>query len=260
VKFTVLGGHGVIGRALVAGLRASAHSVDVLGRGDAWDPNADWGHAIYAVGMTADFRTRPFETVDAHVGLLSSALRHRRFDTFLYLSSTRIYLDADSTAETARLRVAPSDPSDLYNLSKLLGESLCLSIPRPGIRVARLSNVVGGQDEASENFIPSLLREARSGRIFLQTDLMSAKDYIHIDDVLRLLPMISTSGAQRIYNVASGVSIEHGQWIERLRALTGCRVEVALDAPRVCFPPIDVRRIRAEFGHHPRSALTVVGA
>ena len=67
MKFTVLGGHGVIGQSLVASLRESDYSVSVLGRDDAWDPSADWGHAIYAVGMTADFRTRPFETVDAGV-------------------------------------------------------------------------------------------------------------------------------------------------------------------------------------------------
>ena len=259
MKFTVLGGHGVICRALAAGLRACDHSVTVLGRDDAWRLGDEWGHAIYAVGMTADFRGQPFETVEAHVGVLSRVLRQARFDSFLYLSSTRIYIDAESTAETARLRVAPSDPSDLYNLSKLLGESLCLSIPRPSIRVARLSNVVGGLDGESDNFIPSLLREARSGHICLRTALTSAKDYIHIDDVVRLLPLICVGGAQRVYNVASGVTITHNEWVDRLRALTGCSVEVATGAPRVCFPPIDVQRIRVEFGHVPRLPLEAVG-
>jgi nucleoside-diphosphate-sugar epimerase len=150
------------------------------------------------------------------------------------------------------------DASDLYNLSKLMGESLCLHCGRTGVRVARLSNVVGGDDAGSDNFVPSLVRAARTGRVVLNTALDSAKDYIHITDVAELLPRIAAAGRERIYNVASGMQVSHAQWAERLSKLTGCVVEVSASAPAVRFAPIDIRRIQQEFGYESRPVLSVL--
>ena len=55
-------------------------------------------------------------------------------DQLLFLSSTQVYLIAD-THETAPLSCLSVEASDLYNLSKLLGESLVLQDPRPGFKV-----------------------------------------------------------------------------------------------------------------------------
>lgn len=255
MTFTVLGAGGVIGRALVERLRAGDCPVHALGRSETWDWGADWGHVVYAVGLTGDFRARPFDTVEAHVGLLASVLQRARFASLLYLSSTRVYGGAPSTAEEAPLRVAPADPSDLYNLSKLLGEALCLAQSRPTIRVARLSNVVGGDDADSPNFVAELGRQAAQGCIRLTSALESAKDYIHIDDVCNALVDVSQGGRQRIYNVASGRNISHSRWVTHFQSLTGCRVEVQPGASPQRMMPIEVSRIRAEFGRIPRAVL-----
>lgn len=259
-RFTVLGGRGAIGQALAAALRAGGHEVHAPGREDDWRWGADWGHAVYAIGLTADFRRRPLDTMEAHVGLLGRVLRDARFESLLYLSSTRVYLRAGATREESLLPVLPADPSDLYNLSKLAGEALCLALPRPTVRVARLANVVGADDAASENFVPSLVRAARTGRIRLETALDSEKDYLHIDDVVRLLPRIALGGRARLYNLAHGTPLCHRAWIEPIAAATGCAVEVAAGAPCVRFDPIDVGRIRAEFGHAPRDPLDALPA
>lgn len=258
MNWTVLGASGVIGRRLVAQLRARGETVHAPGRDDPKLYERPLGHVIYAIGLTADFRQRPYDTVQAHVSLLAEVLRRADFESLLYLSSTRVYGRADSGCEEARLTVQAQDPSDLYNLSKLMGESLCLHGGRANVRVARLSNVVGSDDVDSANFVPSLQRDARIGKIVLQTALDSAKDYIHLDDVVELLPRIAVQGRERIYNVASGVQITHAQWVERLAALTGCTVNVAPEAPTVLFAPIDTQRIRAEFNYQPRSALSVL--
>ena len=83
--FTVLGASGYIGSRLVAHLRAQGHTVWAPARGDAEVFTRPLGHVMYCVGLTADFRTRPFDTVDAHVGLLAEVLRRAQFDSLLYL-------------------------------------------------------------------------------------------------------------------------------------------------------------------------------
>lgn len=256
--FAVLGAGGTIGRALVQRLRAGGADVAALGRGDAWRDAIAGRHVIYAVGLTADFRTRALDTVEAHVGLLAEVLRAGGFASLLYLSSTRVYAGAPATAEETPLRIDPSDPSDLYNLSKLLGESLCLAQPSDGVRVARLANVVGGDDAASDNFVPALRREAAAGRIRLRSAPDSAKDYLHIDDAVDWLLAIAGHGRQRLYNVARGENVTHAQWLRALQARTGCSVEILAHAPCQRFMPIDVRRLQAEFPRVPRPVLDII--
>jgi nucleoside-diphosphate-sugar epimerase len=93
----------------------------------------------------------------------------------------------------------------------------------------------------------------------MQTSLDSAKDYVHIDDVVELLALIATSGRERLYNVASGILTTHAQWTAQLAERTDCTVEVASGAPRVSFVPVDIGRIRAEFDFKPRPVLPSLG-
>jgi len=244
--FTVLGASGFVGRNLVQHLEKLGHEVFAPPRNHSDILSRPLGHVIYCIGLTADFRQRPFDTVAAHVSVLATVLEHASFDSFLYLSSTRVYAKSTDTRETAVLPVDSSDPSDLYNLSKLMGESLCLNSGRRVARVVRLSNVIGF-DPTSSNFLASLIREALSGRIQLRSALASAKDYIAIDDVLELLPRIAVDGKAFIYNVASGRNIANHVLVEDLVELTDCIVEVVDDAPLIAFPAIDVTRLRDEF-------------
>lgn len=247
--FTVLGASGYIGSRLVAHLRGQGHAVRAPARGDADIFHQPLGHAIYCVGLTADFRTRPFDTVEAHFGLLAEVLQRAQFDSLLYLSSTRVYMGAASTDEDAPLSVVPGDPSYLYNLSKLTGESLCHASGRAGVRVARLSNVVGpGMDAQSGNLVADLVRQAQQGTMLLRSHPDSAKDYIHIDDVVQWLPRIALSGRSTTYNVASGRQTRHGQWLEWLGKHYGSAFEVQEGAPLQQFAPISVARLQAELG------------
>ena len=132
---TVLGAEGWIGSALVADLKRCKRSVVAIGRSHlhAWlNDNQPQGPVIYAIGLTADFRQRPHDTVQAHVSLLSQVLQREGINQLLYLSSTRVYARSASTQEDATLACLSSDSSDLYNLSKLLGEALVLQDQRIG--------------------------------------------------------------------------------------------------------------------------------
>ena len=248
-QFTVLGATGYIGSRLASHLHTQGHTVWSPARNDTTVFTRSLGHVIYCVGLTANFRVRPYDTVDAHVVLLSEILQRAQFESLLYLSSTRVYMGATRTAEDAELTVVPNDPSYLYNLSKLMGESLCHASGRTGVRVARLSNVVGpGMDASSGNLVADLQRQAQQGLMVLRSHRASAKDYIHIDDVVQWLPLIALTGRSTTYNVASGTQITHGQWLEWLTKRHPCRVEASDDAPLQSFTHIEITRLKTEFG------------
>lgn len=258
MSFTVLGSSGTIGRHVVQYLRAQGEEIFTPLRNDETVYTRPLGHTIYAIGITSDFRTRAIDTVQAHVCVLAKLLQQAEFESLVYLSSTRVYAGQSSASEDCSFLLNPQNPSDVYNLSKLTGESLCLHCQREGVKIARLANVVGGDDHDSNNFIPSLLREAEQGCIVLRSDPASAKDYIHIDDVAMLLTRIAVSGRQKIYNVASGRQISHAAWLDRLTTLTGCSTHVLPDSPMQQFPLIDIRRINEEFYFHPKSVFDVL--
>ncbi|WEK03785.1 MAG: NAD(P)-dependent oxidoreductase [Candidatus Devosia phytovorans] len=245
--FTVLGSSGFIGGALTSRLRQHGHIVRTPARNEFPSTDDNLGHVIYCIGLTADFRRLPFETVNAHVSVLASYLKRCEFESFLYLSSTRVYVGSALAREDQSLSVNPGDASDIYNLSKLMGEALVFAQHNRTSRIARLSNVVG-IDLNSENFLIDVCRQALSGKISIRTSLASMKDYIHVNDVVNYLVKISTDGQSGTYNVAFGKNITHGQIVERLQILTRCSVEVASSAPTVQYPVIDVEKLRNDFG------------
>jgi nucleoside-diphosphate-sugar epimerase len=192
--------------------------------------------------------------VTAHVGKLNEVLRDCRFDSLVYLSSTRVYQGAAETVEEGPLQVSPAAAGDLVNLSKAMGESLALNCGRP-VRIARLSNVYG-PDFRSQNFLASVIRDALGdGVVTLQTAPESAKDYIHVGDVVDLLIRIGASGTQRMYNVASGCNVSHADLLRHVQGLTGCDVRALPAAPAVVFPTIRIDRVQQEFGFSPRGVL-----
>ena len=221
MNFTVLGASGFVGRHLCDKLLYLGYEVDAYKRQDDCCTQKNLGHVIYSIGFTGNFRQKPFDAVEAHVCYLTRLLQKINFESFLYLSSTRIYgvnKKNDSFCEKSPISIYPSQDS-LYDLSKLLGESVCLSIDNPKVRVARLSNVFG-DGQSMHTFLGSLLDSAVINKYaFINEPPMSSKDYIHIDNVTEGLIKIAINGRERMYNVASGHGISHfeiGRIIEKV--------------------------------------------
>ena len=257
MRCTVLGGGGFIGQHLVRYLELVGCDVWVPERSESNLLSQPLGQVFYCIGLTADFRRRPFDTVRSHVTVLSDLLEQAKFDGLIYLSSTRVYSRTDIAREDDALVIHPQDPSDLYNLSKLLGESLCRSAAQPGVTVVRLSNVIGAA-MGEDNFVGAILKEARSGTIRLKTNPDSAKDYILVDDVVKLLLLIAREGRQSVYNVASGQQITHGQWLSSFQDIFKCAVEVDKTSASQSFPVINTDRIKTEFAFEAKSILNNV--
>lgn len=254
MSFTIFGARGFVGSHLTRALRAAGEEVLCPARGTekALAASGDGlGHVIYGIGLTGDFRQRPCDTVDAHAGLLSTVLRHASYDSFLYLSSTRVYAGLEGPVdEDTPLTLLPS-PDRLYDLSKLTGEALCLAQDTPGVRVVRLSNVSGpGQSRAT--FLSAVLDELLStGQVTIHEDPRSEKDYIDIGDVTGLLPLIATTGQHRSYILASGRQTSHAEIGRELMRLTGGRIAFQTAAPLRRFPALCIDRLGKEFGLKP---------
>lgn len=249
---TVLGGTGFIGGHLLRHALAMGHDCWAPDRGDPDIFRRDLGHVVYSIGLTADFRTRPLATVEAHVCLLRKLIEVGNFTSLTYLSSTRLYAGSASTVESATLRVNPNESGDLYNISKLMGESLCLHCGRGGLKVARLSSIVGIRPDP-DIFIDQLLEEGcRSGHVVLRTSLESQKDYLYIDDAVKLLLRLALSEQSGIFNVASGEGVSNREIAGYLEREMGFTVSVAADAGMWDFIAVDVGKVRSLLDFSPQ--------
>jgi nucleoside-diphosphate-sugar epimerase len=254
VKFTVLGAQGFIGRALSQFLRGQGDEVLMPSRTDleSWLNSVakrDLGNVIYCIGLTADFREHPTETVEAHIALLSRLRRIEGIRSFIYLSSTRVYSGGvDANEDRACFRVPPLEADSLYNSSKLMGETFTLQCMPEG-RVVRLSNVYGPGDYASPNFLSSILRDAVVSRsVLFRTSPDSSKDFVSIHDIVAWIRSIALSGKMRIYNLASGQNVSNHD-ISRVFASREISCGYTDNAPLITFPAIDISRVSEEFGH-----------
>jgi nucleoside-diphosphate-sugar epimerase len=258
IMITVLGARGFIGSGMVASIKKQGMGYFAPLRGEDFG-NQNLGHVVYCVGLTADFRKKPFETVDAHVCYLCSILEKGNFDSLTYLSSTRVYINSlrSVAEETDHISVDPLNPDELYTLTKLTGERLCLSSGR-NVKIARLSNIIGN-DFNSNNFLTEITRKIyEQGSFTLYTTLQSAKDYLYIEDATDLLIKIATRGKEKIYNVASGKNTSNEEIITELEKHSNFTFRVSEDAKQIISPKISVNKIATEFNFTPTDIKTKI--
>jgi nucleoside-diphosphate-sugar epimerase len=245
---TVLGAEGFIGRQVMRRLRRDGVPFQVEAQGDL-------GTVIDCAGVTVDFRDRALQTVDAHVARLLPLLERAR--RWVYLSSTRVYRQAADTAEDTPITVRPADPDDLYDISKICGEAL-LAASGSDVCILRLSNVYGpGMSPGS--FLGQLVHQAARGEIELLSHPDSAKDYLAVEAAVEVIVRLAAGARHRVYNVASGRNIRHGDIAARLHDLTGCQVVFRDGAPLHLAAPIRIDRIRDELGFESGDLLADLG-
>ena len=250
---TVLGASGFIGSNLTNHLMKQGYSCSAPLRHDASIYSKPLGHIIYAIGLTADFRTRPLDTVEAHVCILRKLLAEAEFESLTYLSSARFYRYAQSTSEQTSFSMNPHRVDSIYDLSKLMGESMCLHSGRNNIKIARLSNVIGLRNDC-DIFIDQVLNDiVNKGSILLKDAIGSSKDYISIEDVSTILTQLSLSLETGCFNIASGENTSNLKILNFLKSkfsfeFLGSGIEEPTD-----LPPIDISRTQETFEFMPTS-------
>ncbi len=252
-KYTVLGATGFIGNHLAAALRARGDSCETPARGDDGIFTRDLGHVFYCIGYTADFAKDPAATVEAHAALLGRLLSRASFEKLVYLSSVRLYdgLPGAMNAEDRDLVLNPAKPRHLYDLSKALGENLCLNASDGRACVARLAAVYDSAPDAT-GFLPEMLHRLAGERQFtMDSDSGTVRDYVTLSDTIAaLLAMMNHAGCE-IANVASGQNTSNRDIADALNT-AGCKITIKRETPRQELPVNDITKIR-EWGINPVS-------
>ena len=76
------------------------------------------------------------------------------FDSFVYVSSARLYYNGISTNEEDDIVINPNNLNDLYNISKVMGESACIASSKKNIKIIRPSNVTGNNFSSQMSWFP----------------------------------------------------------------------------------------------------------
>ena len=254
MKFTILGANGFLGSNIKNHLLENNFECYTPNIRKEDISNKSLGHVIYAVG-SVDFMNIN-KIVESHVCTLKNILDNCNFESFLYISTGRFYRNSKSTIETEKIEIDINDKSNLYDISKLLGESYCLSSKKENIRIIRPSLVIG-IDTPKSLFLPSIILDAiLKGKITLRSALESQRDYLRIEDFVKIIPEISLRGKEKIYNISHGKNTKTKEIVDEIIKLTNCSVDVVENSPDNSSPEINIDRIKNEFNFKSESILS----
>jgi nucleoside-diphosphate-sugar epimerase len=238
-KVSIVGATGFLGSHLVALFSQLGYQVYQPSRSQLNSLSGDLGIIIYAAGY----------------GVCKDAATKCSFNRLIYLSSTRLYMGGSNSTETVNLGVLNTDDRKLFNLTKLIGEELCLAYPNA--YVVRPSNIYGVALN-SNLFLPSIVRNAISEQcVDMYISPSYSKDYISVDDVCFLIKSLAFKNqpVHRIYNLGSGVNISSKKIADVIQSNTDCDVNWHDSPEDDYFPITDISRVKEEFNFKPRQIL-----
>jgi dTDP-glucose 4,6-dehydratase len=191
--------------------------------------------------------------------LLEAAVRHG-LHTFIHISSDEVYgsIRAGSSPEPDPLR-----PNSPYSASKAASDLIALAYHRThglDVRVTRCSNNYG-HHQFPEKVVPLFITRLLDARpVPLYGNGLNVRDWIHIDDHVRGIELVRTSGRPgEVYNIGAGNELSH-------RELAGLLLrECGADWGMVLFVEdrkgrdrrysVDFTKIRTELAFAPRKDL-----
>lgn len=198
---TVVGSSGFLGKSIVKYFREVGAVVYEVGRDTILDKDINYGVVFYCAGVTAGYREKSREVIEAHIVKLFVWFQEIQFEHFVYFSSSRVYQGNESSDEEMSYMLVSLD--DLYNQSKLIGERVCLSYAK-SVTVLRVSNVVG-YEPFSPYFIWDIMRRAKNDScVQLMESKSAGRDYIDLDTFLTVMHLVSHRRISGIYNLSSG--------------------------------------------------------
>lgn len=201
MRVLVAGGHGFIGRAVVAKLRELGHDAVASGRGDTaelapqgfdalvWSAG---GRPISAEQCIADHAHAPVRTIKAMPGL----------KRIVYLSSAEVYglQDVPFREDLTLLGASP------LGQAKIAGEHAVVAAAGAATVVILRPCWVYGAGLAPSTFLPTLTAHLASRRRYSMSAGQQTRDLVYIDDVVRaVVRSLDDDAPAGTYNIGTGV-------------------------------------------------------
>ena len=248
--FTIFGHTGFIGRHLKNKLKK--HKL-ILPRRNQFKINKFLGNIIYCIGSD-NWMKDYYNSYKANLGYVPEIIHNNNYNSFTFLSTTRIYKKTTNTSENTSLKINPNDKDDYYNLKKICAESLLL-IQNKKVNIIRLSNIYGDNFN-SPLVLPRLIKDAvNNKKIFLTINKNSSKDFLNINDAIQMIYKIASKCKGGIYNVASGKMYKLITIANEIQKITGCKIILKNQNVFVNEPKININKIKKDFKFRTKSNL-----
>jgi nucleoside-diphosphate-sugar epimerase len=236
LKVLVLGGSGLLGRALIAHLGAGGHAIHAIVRSEESARKVEAAHPDAITLSREDATGQSFDRLINLVvdygrggGDLSALLR----TNLLYPLEIAEAARADAILNVSS--ALPADYSDYAFSKKMLEEALDRFAGRRGVRNVNihLHNMYGPIFDET-NLVSSLIARMRRGEKVELSSCANSRDFIFIDDVVAAIETVATrvdalpDGAP--VAVGSGIATPLRSLVETLQAKTGSRSPVLYGA------------------------------
>ncbi|MBW8185199.1 NAD-dependent epimerase/dehydratase family protein [Shewanella nanhaiensis] len=251
-KYTVVGSTGFIGNNLVRFLTEKGEEVTEINR-IAPSRNESLGTIVYCAGFGGC--DEPQKVLDANLTFLMKLLDECNYERFIYISSTRVYLNATTGTEKSNLVISSGDKRSVFNLSKITAEKL--STNNPKLISLRVSNVYGDAFN-SPLFLPTIIRDAiKSRKIKMFTSGDYSKDYINVLDVCNAIYLLSKKEdlSHDVYNIAYSKKVTADEILEEISKSVEHDVEWNTTSVEEFYPEICIKRLRHEINFEPSFVL-----
>ena len=245
-KYTVFGSTGFLGNNFKNYLKKKKYQVFCPSKKD-YKFKKNLGHVFYCAG-TSESITNPDKALKANLIYLNNILLNNNFESFTYFSSIRVYSSNKSTHENSKILCDVSEKGIYFKNLKLAAESLCLQFNNPKIRIIRLSNLYGDYFNKQIYLMPTIIRNIKNKKkIILSISPFSKKNYLHVEDAIKVSIKISHKGKFRIYNVASKSMITINEIFKLLKKNKKFDMSI-LNYKKINHEPkININRIEKEF-------------
>jgi nucleoside-diphosphate-sugar epimerase len=212
------------------------------------------GHIIYCIGSD-DWLNDSYNSYYANLGYLPEIIKKNKYQSFTFLSSTRLYRNLKETDEDCSLVINPTNLDNYYNIKKICAESFLLSQKNSKIKIIRLANIYGFSPN-STLVIPTLIMNAiNKKKIRILINKKSSKDFLSIEDVFTIILKIIKNGKRNLYNIGSGKNITLQQIAQKISLYTNCKVIYSNQKKIIKEPIINISKIKKEFKFKPSSSL-----
>lgn len=203
---------------------------------------------LAAVTSLADCEAHPIEAYNVNVmGTLNVLEKSRRagIPHVIFSSTSAVY---ENNKEATFTEDLPVSPHLSYSLTKKMAEDLVASYRSKydmTITVLRFFNVFGPRQDIHRKSPPLLnylVKELSAGRIpMLHSDGLQQRDYIHVDDVVRLVDACLVQKPNDNFNVCTGKLLSVLEIVDLVRSALGTDLKPAFrDAAMLfdCYPEL----------------------